>query len=320
VIQNLALKVISGIPVTKPEAIQIAEIQKSDLPDLFSSANRIREAFSGDMIDLCAILNAKSGSCPEDCSYCAQSSKSKADIIKYPLLKKETAIEKAQEAKNGGVKRFSIVTSGRKVGKTELREIAFMIEGIKNIGLIPCASLGLLNKDELSFLKDRGLDRYHHNLETSERFFPHVCKTHTYKDKLKTLEAAQAIGLSVCSGGIFGMGETWEDRIDMAFSLKELDVDSVPVNFLIPIKGTPLSDRELLEPFEALKIISLFRFILPHKAIRICGGRVQVLGEFGSMIFMAGADSLMTGNYLTTTGRTFEDDLRFIRQHELRVA
>ncbi|MBA4349397.1 MAG: biotin synthase BioB [Thermodesulfovibrio sp.] len=311
---------MSGIPIIKSDAIRLTKIQKTELPDLFSSANRIREAFSGDMVDLCAIVNAKSGACPEDCSYCAQSSKSKADIIKYPLLKKEKILKKTEEAKDGGVKRFSIVTSGKKVSKNELKEIAFMIEGIKNIGLLPCASLGLLGKDELLFLKAHGLDRYHHNIETSERFFPHVCKTHTYSDKLKTLEAAQAAGLSVCSGGIFGMGETWEDRIDMAFFLKELGVDSVPVNFLIPIKGTPLSDRELLDPFEALKIISLFRFILPHKAIRICGGRVQVLGESGEMIFTAGADSLMTGNYLTTTGRTFEDDLRFIRQHGLKVA
>lgn len=184
---------------------------------------------------------------------------------------------------------------------------------------MPCATLGLLGKDELQFLKDHGLERYHHNLETSERFFPEICRTHTYYDKLKTIEAAKHAGLSVCSGGIFGLGETWEDRVEMAVSLGGLGIDSVPVNFLIPVKGTPLGGRDLLHPLDALKIVSLYRFMLPGKQIRVCGGRIQVLGEFNSMVIMAGADSLLTGNYLTTTGRTFADDLRLIRSYGLGV-
>lgn len=312
-------KVINGDSITKTEAFLIAEIQKGDIFDLFSSASKIRETFRGDSVDLCAIINAKSGACPEDCSYCAQSSKSKANIAVYPLIKKEIVIGKAKEAKEAGVKRFCVVTSGRRIGKSELIEIASMIKDIRQIGLLPCATLGLLNKDELLFLKDNGLERYHHNLETSERFFPEICRTHTYYDKLKTIEAVKSAGLSICSGGIFGMGEMWEDRIDMAFALKELNVDSVPVNFLIPVKGTSLSEMETLHPFEALKIISLYRFILPRKEIRVCGGRIQVLGEFNSMVFMAGADSLLTGNYLTTTGRSFSDDLKLIRDYGLKV-
>ncbi|KAF0143900.1 MAG: biotin synthetase [Nitrospirae bacterium] len=319
-IDILADKVLNGGLLTNEEAFQVAGVQRKNLFNLFSFANKIREKFRTDSVDLCAIVNAKSGACPEDCSYCAQSSKSKAGIEVYPLIRKEVVLEKAKEAKEAGVKRFCIVTSGRRIGKAELFEIVTMVKKIRRIGLLPCATLGLLSKGELLFLKESGLERYHHNLETSERFFPAICRTHTYNDKLKTIEAAKSAGLSVCSGGIFGLGETWEDRIDMAFALKELDVNSIPVNFLIPVKGTSLGDMDMLYPFEALKIISLYRFLLPGKEIRICGGRMQVLGEFNSMVFIAGADSLLTGNYLTTTGRTFKDDLRLIKDYGLRLA
>lgn len=318
-IDILADKVLNGGLLTNEEAFQVAGVQRKNLFNLFSFANKIREKFRSDSVDLCAIVNAKSGACPEDCSYCAQSSKSKAGIEVYPLIRKEVVLEKAKEAKEAGVKRFCIVTSGRRIGKAELFEIVTMVKKIRRIGLLPCATLGLLSKGELLFLRESGLERYHHNLETSERFFPEICRTHTYNDKLKTIEAAKSAGLSVCSGGIFGLGETWEDRIDMAFALKELDVNSIPVNFLIPVKGTSLGDMDMLYPFEALKIISLYRFLLPGKEIRICGGRMQVLGEFNSMVFIAGADSLLTGNYLTTTGRTFKDDLKLIKDYGLRV-
>lgn len=318
-IDNLRDRVISGQSITKTEAAQISALPKTEMFDLFAAANRIRQTFRGDSVDLCAIVNAKSGACPEDCSYCAQSSRSKTETAIYPLINKNAVIEKAKEARDASVKRFCIVTSGRKIGKNELKEICSMIKDIRGIGLLPCSTLGLLNKDELKFLKDSGLERYHHNLETSERFFPEICRTHTYSDKLKTIDAAIAAGLSVCSGGIFGMGETWEDRIDMAFKLKELPIDSVPINYLIPVKGTPLGGQDMLNPFEALKIVSLYRFILPQKEIRICGGRMQVLGEFNSMVFMAGADSLLTGNYLTTTGRTFSDDQLLIKDYGLRT-
>jgi biotin synthase len=235
------------------------------------------------------------------------------------LVKRETVIEKAKAAAKSGVRRFSLVTSGRKVSRKELSEIAGLISVIRAAGLLPCASLGLLNAEELSILRAAGLDRYHHNLETSEKFFPRICSTHTFADKIKTVRAVRAAGLSLCSGGIFGMGETWQDRIDMAFALRELDADSVPINFLIPIEGTALGHREYLHPFEALKIISLFRFILPGKEIRVCGGRIQVLGEFHSMVFLAGADGMITGDYLTTMGRNAEDDIRLIETYGLRI-
>ncbi len=324
-IKSTVEDIINGRPLRREEALNIVnsiiipgadskfKLQSSNsLMDLFSGANSLRAYFRKDRVDLCAIINAKSGACPEDCSFCAQSARHRTGVDVYPLVKKEVVIAKAKEAKDNKVKRFCVVISGRKAGREELMRIADMIEGLRKLGLLPCATLGLLQKDELQYLKDHGLERYHHNLETSERFFPNICSTHTYKDKLRTIESAKSLGLSVCSGGIFGMGEEWEDRIDMALELRRLGVDSVPVNFLIPIKGTPLNGEELLPPLEALMIVSLYRFILPDREIRLCGGRAQVLGEFNSMIFFAGADGVLTGNYLTTTGRSYSDDLRLI--------
>ncbi|MEW6162605.1 MAG: biotin synthase BioB [Nitrospirota bacterium] len=316
-IKYIEEKVLKGNPIPREDALYIAEVSGTEIFELFASANKIRNQFRGNTVGLCSIVNAKSGACPEDCSFCAQSSKSKAKIDVYPLLSKEIVIQKAREAKKSGAERFSIVTSGRGVSEIDLLLIADMISEIKEIGLLPCASLGLLRERELSILKSAGLERYHHNLETSEGFFPQVCSTHSYADKLKTIDVAKSIRLSLCSGGIFGMGETWYDRIDMAFLLKELDVDSVPINFLIPIKGTALGHRDLLHPFEALKIISLYRYILSQKEIRICGGRMQILGEFNSMVFLAGADGLLIGNYLTTSGRNHEDDFRLIETYGL---
>jgi biotin synthase len=314
-VKSLEEKILKGSSLSREEALSLAEITGPEIFDLFASANKIRQHFKGNIIGLCSIANAKSGACPEDCSFCAQSSGSKAEIEVYPLLSKEIVIQKAMEMKDSAIKRFSIVTSGRKVSRKNLTEIAEMISEISKLGILPCASLGLLNAEELLMLKSAGLDRYHHNLETSKGFFPRICSTHTFTDKIRTIEAAKFAGLSVCSGGIFGMGETWQDRIDMAFSLKELDIDSVPINFLIPVEGTPLAHRKRLHPFDALKIVSLYRFILPRKEIRICGGRIQILGEFNSMLFLAGADGMISGNYLTTQGRNPEDDLRLIKTY-----
>lgn len=316
-IKHLEEKILKGGHILKEDAFYISGVSGSDIFDLFVSADKIRGHFMGNKVGLCSIVNAKSGACPEDCSFCAQASRSNAKIEVYPLLDKEIVIQRAEGAEQSGAKRFSIVTSGKKVSDRELLAIADMISEIRKFGLLPCASLGLLRERELLILKSAGLDRYHHNLETSEGFFPQICRTHSYADKLKTIDAVKTIGLSICSGGIFGMGETWQDRIDMAFLLKELDVDSVPINFLIPIKGTVLGYRDLLHPFEALKIISLCRFILPQKELRICGGRMQILGEFNSMVFLAGADGLLIGNYLTTPGRGYEDDLELIKAYGL---
>ncbi len=318
-IKEFESKVLAGTLLTNSEALELSQSGPDLLPELFSAAEKIRKEFVGEGVDLCAIVNAKSGACPEDCAYCAQSSSSRSPVEIFPFIGKDAVMKQAGEAKAGGVLRFSIVTSGKKPAKKELRDIADTISEIRKIGLGACASLGLLARDELAYLKDHGLERVHNNLETSENFFPHICTTHSYSEKIRTIETARSIGLSVCSGGIFGMGETWKDRIDLAFTLRQLDVISVPINFLNPIAGTRLDHLEMLPPYEALKAISIMRFLLPRKEIRICGGRIQTLGELHPMIFRAGADSVMTGNYLVTTGRTFEDDLLMIEKEGLRV-
>jgi len=317
-LKSIEKKVLGGGKISREEALFIASLSGQDILDLFASASRIREHFRGNTVDLCAIINAKSGACSEDCAYCAQSAKSTAEIKTFPLVDKERVLGKAREAKEGGAKRFCIVTSGKKTSVTDLEKIAEMVCAVRKLGLLPCATLGLLSGEDLLQLKEAGLERYHNNLETSERFFPAICTTHTYQDKLKTIREVKSTGLSLCSGGIFGLGETWDDRVAMAFALREIDPDSVPVNFLTPVKGTRLGLNKILDPFDALKIISLYRFILPDKEIRVCGGRLQTLGEFHAFIFPAGADGLLTGNYLTTLGRNFEDDLKLINQYGLR--
>jgi biotin synthase len=319
-LKSLTERVLNGASLSREDALGIASVDGAEVFELFSSANKIREAYRGKKIDLCSIVSAKTGACPEDCSYCAQSKVARAEIKTHPLVDRGYVLEKARTAKGQGAKRFCVVISGKRATDSELKQIASMVSAIRSAGLLPCATLGLLKPDELRMLKDAGLYRYHHNLETSRRFFPQICRTHSYEDKIKTIEAVKASGLSLCSGGIFGMGEDWQDRIDMALTLRELEADSIPINFLVPIKGTPLEDIKPLRPLEALKIISLYRFLLPDKEIRVCGGRLQILGEFNSFVFMAGADGLLTGDCLTTSGRKPKDDLKLIEQYGLSLS
>ncbi|GBD96219.1 MAG TPA: biotin synthase BioB [Nitrospirae bacterium] len=305
--------------INRDSALALSHRKGAEMYDLFALANRVREKFRGNSVDLCSIINAKSGACPEDCSFCAQSAHNKTDTNVYPLLSKEKILDAAVSAKKNGVKRFCIVTSGKKPSGKELDEICNFISEIRDLGLLPCATLGMLDTGQLRQLKDAGLNRYHHNLETSEHFFSEICTTHTYRDKIKTIEAAKSLELSICSGGIFGLGESWEDRIDMAFALKETGVDSVPLNFFTPIKGTLFGNRELLNPIEALKIIALYRLVLPECEVRVCGGRPVTLRDLHSHIFQAGADGLLIGNYLTTDGRDPEDDLQMIKDLGLEI-
>jgi biotin synthase len=293
----------TGLKLNRKSAIILSRIKGSDVFDLFGLANSARLRHRGNKVDLCSIVNAKSGACPEDCSFCAQSSVSRAGTKTYPLAGSDRILEAAESAKKNGVKRFCIVTSGRKSSNKEIDRICGFIYAIRQTGLLPCATLGMLGEPELKDLKDAGLNRYHHNLETSENFFSEICTTHTYREKIKTIETAKSLGLSICSGGIFGLGETWEDRIDMAFALRDINTDSVPINFLAPIAGTPMGQREQLQPIEALKIIAIYRLILPDREIRVCGGRPGTLRELNSLIFPAGADGLLIGNYLTTPNR-----------------
>ncbi len=316
-IEKLTGKVLAGGMLSREEALFLAAEDSQEMSGIMEGANRIREAFRGNRIDLCSIINAKSGACPENCAYCAQSASARTGIKTYPLLGASEVLKAAEEAKAAGAKRFCIVTSGRKPGAGELRAIARLVEGVRKAGLLPCATLGLLTRKELMSLRDAGLVRYHHNLETSGRYFREICQTHTYEEKLATVEAAKDAGLQLCCGGLFGIGEGWEDRVDMALQIRRSGADSVPINFLIPVAGTALGAREILHPLEALKIISLYRFLLPEKEVRVCGGRGQCLGSQGDMVFKAGADGLLIGNYLTKKGCPPEDDLRMIKEQGL---
>jgi biotin synthase len=307
-----------GSPLTRAEGLSLAS---APLADLFAGASALRERFRGRAADLCSIISAKTGACPEDCTYCAQGTRSKAAHIQIePLLPVSTVAERARAARASGARRFCIVTSGRGTRGAELDGVARMVGAVADLGLLPCATLGLLTAGELRMLKSAGLHRYHHNLETSRAHFPEICSTHTFDQKLATIHAAKDAGLSVCSGGIFGLGETWADRMDMALDLRELGVDSVPVNFLVPVEGTPLGGRPAMDPLEALRVVSVMRFMLPHAEVRICGGRLQTLGEFNSMVFLAGADGLLTGDCLTVAGRDPGDDLKLIAAWGMEVA
>jgi len=305
--------------IDKESVFSLIEKKDAEIYDLFALANRVRNKHRGNKVDLCSIVNAKSGACPEDCSFCAQSAHNNSSSDVYPLRDKTSIIEAASYAKKHGVKRFCVVTSGKNPSVNDLDEICGYIYEIKKLGLSPCATLGMLDLDQLKVLKSAGLHRYHHNLETSEAFFSEICTTHTYEDKIKTIQAARSVGLSICSGGIFGLGESWEDRIEMAFALRELGVDSVPVNFLTPVDGTPMGSRELLDPLEALKIIAIYRLIMPDTEIRVCGGRPATLRSLNALIFTAGADGMLLGNYLTTQGRSPDEDLQMIKDMGLVI-
>lgn len=318
---SLAVDKISvGGAVNEGEARDLSIAPGADLIDLFAAAARIRQQYRGHSVDICSIVNAKSGACSEDCSYCAQSSHHATEAPIYPLISVDRMSEAAESAKKNGAKRFCIVTSGRGIeSHDDLTNIAKGVQRVREIGLSPCATLGTLTLEQLSYLKDSGLERYHHNIETSRDYFPNICSTHTFDERLEVLRSARSVGLSVCSGGILGMGESMEDRISMAFSLRLLDVDSVPINFLMPIMGTPLERVTAITPLEALHSIALFRLILPNKEIRICAGRGTALGQLHPFIFSAGADGFMIGNYLTTSGLKPEDDLRMIKDLGLRT-
>jgi biotin synthase len=319
-ISHVLDNIIEGEKIDYATASELAHVQNSDLWELFSAAGRIREHFRGTKVDICSIVNAKSGACSEDCSYCAQSVHHSTGAPVYPLISIDQMARAAESAKKNGARRFCIVTSGRGIDSDD--DLDIIAQGIKDVratGLSPCATLGTLTHDQLSFLKDAGLERYHHNIETSREYFPHICTTHTFEERLDVLRNARSLGLSACSGGILGMGERMDDRIRMALTLREIDIDSVPINFLMPIKGTPLAQVQPITPLEALRSIALFRLILPEKEIRVCAGRGTALGQLHPLIFAAGADGFMIGNYLTTSGLDPAQDLAMVRDLGLMI-
>ncbi len=312
-IRELGEKILNGSGVTREEAMRISGVKGRAIYDLLYWANEIRHHFVGDEVNCCALVSAKQGRCPEDCRFCAQSVRFETSVEEYPLMAGEALKGAASNASAIRAGSLGVVTSGRELSGVEVQRLC---EGMKGLngpdGVHLHASPGLLSLENARRLRESGLRRINHNLETSERFFPELCTTHSYADRLRTIKTAREAGLEVCSGGIFGVGETPDDRVDLALALMGLDVDTVPLNFLHPIPGTPLADAEALAPMEILKIIALFRFILPTKEIKIAGGRERCLGDLQGWIFYAGANSIIIGGYLSTKGRSPEEDLRMI--------
>ena len=304
----------------KDQSLEVLAFVDKSWEELLNISDNLRKKYKKNTVFTCAIMNAKSGACPENCAFCAQSIHHKTNIKMYPLVSVEKMVREAERMKESGATRFSIVTSGKKPSKKELDRISEAIYKIKEkIGIQTCASLGILDKESAVILKEAGLERYHHNLETSESFFPNICTTHSYKEDIDTVKIAKQIGLKVCSGGIIGLGETWKHRIELALTLKGLNVDSIPINFLNPIPGTRLQNMPLISPFEALKAVAIFRIVNPEKDITVCGGREKVLKEFQDKVFKAGANGIMIGNYLTTKGRSIREDMEMIKEQGLKL-
>lgn len=317
-LNELTNKVLNGKQISKAEASFLYE---QPLSELCESADRIRRHFCSNQFDICTIVNAKSGSCSENCKFCAQSAHNHTSAATYPLLSKEEIVAQAKSNHEQGVLRYSIVTSGKCLSDQEVNEMCEAVREIKEkVGISVCVSFGLLNEQQFCRLKEAGVTRVHNNLETSRRNFPNICTTHMFDDKIQAIQAAQAAGLSVCSGGIMGLGETVEDRIDMAFSLRELGVHSVPVNMLNPIPGTPFENNERLTEEDMRRIVAVYRFILPKASIRLSGGR-GLLPDKGKSCFTSGANAAISGDMLTTAGITTKTDMGLLKElgYEVKI-
>lgn len=319
-IQELKEKVFCGDLLEKQE---IMELLEAPLEELSQAADEIREHFCGNRFDMCTIINGKCGKCSEDCKYCAQSIHFHTNCEEsYPLLSTEKLLEQARHNKEQGVLRYSIVTSGKRLSDREVEQVCDSIRSIRReTGIEVCVSFGLLGVEQFKKIREAGASRVHCNLESSERYFKEVCTTHTYQEKIETLKAAKEAGLSVCSGGIMGLGETMEDRVDMAFALRNLGVTSVPVNLLNPIPGTPYEKNRVLSNEELIRIAAIFRFIIPDASIRLAGGR-GLLFDKGRKCFKSGANAAISGDMLTTAGITVETDMELLKElgYEVRLS
>ena len=307
---KLKEKVLNGYKISKEEAIELCS---KDVNELAKAADEIRLKFREDSFDLCTIVNAKSGKCSEDCKFCAQSVYYNTNVKTYPLLDADTIVKDAVKQYNQGIIRYSIVTSGRKLTDEEVLQEAEIIKKIvAACDIKVCVSNGLLSYESFKILKDAGASRVHNNLESSPDYFKKVCTTHTSEDKINAIKAAKAAGLEICSGGIIGLGESEEDRIDMALKLREINVKSVPVNVLNPIPNTPFGNNAVLSEDEVRKTIAIFRFILPDAFIRLAGGRA-LFEDKGKSIFKSGSNSAISGDMLTTSGISTKSDLEILK-------
>lgn len=304
--------ILQGYRIKRGDDLQI--FLDAPLDELQQGAGALQRHFCGKHIDFCTIINGRSGRCGEDCKYCAQAACHHTGCEEYGFLPKEEIIANAKANEKAGANRFAIVTSGRALTGADFEKALDTyrtMKGTLHIGL--CASHGLLTPEQLHRLHEAGVTSYHHNIETSRRFFPQICTTHTYDDRIRTIKAAQKEGLCVCSGGIIGMGETWADRLDMALSLAELGIQSIPVNALMPIPGTPLENRAQLDGRDVLRTIAFFRFINPEANIRLAAGR-KLLPENGATALLSGASASITGNMLTTSGSTIVEDMAMLKR------
>ncbi len=309
--EELKQKIYAGADITRDEALALVNVP---LEELTAAANEIREKVCENRFDMCTIVNGKCGRCPEDCKYCAQSAHYRTDCQEtYPLLSTEELVKGARYNKEQGVLRYSIVTSGRRLSDAEVEQVCGSIREIRRqVDIEICVSFGLLGEAQFRKIKEAGASRVHCNLESSRNYFPQICTTHTYDEKIETLKAAQRAGLSVCSGGIMGLGETMEDRIDMALTIKELGVKSIPVNLLNPIKGTPYENNRILTNDELCRIVAIVRFVIPDGFIRLAGGR-GLLGDKGEKCFRSGANAAISGDMLTTAGITVATDMALVK-------
>jgi biotin synthase len=321
-INQIKEKVLQGKDIDKKEALVLMVFNETEpeiIETIFDVANEIRREFMGNQVNLCTIMNVKSGRCSEDCKYCAQSVHYKTGIQEYELLQYDEILERALEMQKHKVHRFSLVSSGRTIDDMEfekLLEIYYRLK--KDTGLELCASHGIISYDKALKLKEAGVCAYHHNLETSRNFYNNICNTHKYQDRLDTIENAKKAGLDVCCGGIIGIGESINDRIEMAFEIKRLGIRSIPINILDPIKGTPLENLSILSPIEILKTMAVYRFILPDAFIRYAGGR-KALGSMQNVGFQAGVNAALVGDYLTTVGKKIQEDIEMIEMEGLII-
>lgn len=317
-IKSVKNKILAGKQITTEEVAELLKIQDKQI--VYNLANEIKKHFIGNNVEFCSIVNAKSGSCSEDCKWCSQSAHYKTLIEKYSFINSHQAVNAAMQSTKQGINRFSLVTSGRTLKTNELEQALSIYKKIQNkTNINLCASMGLLNKLQLLQLKENGVTRYHCNLETAPSFFTKLCSTHTIAEKLETIRYAQEIGMEICSGGIIGMGETMEQRIELAFLLSDIKADSIPINILNPIKGTPLQDTKAISDEDVLITIALFRIINPQSRIRIAGGRERFNKKMQGMMLNAGACSLLVGDYLTTIGNKVNDDKQVVANEGLSL-
>ena len=311
---SLAERVLAGEELTRDEALTILECPDDDLVDLLAATYRVRRRYFGNRVQLYFLMNAKSGLCPEDCGYCSQSKIATSEIPRYNLLNREKLMDGAREAAERGAKTYCMVISARGPNEREMNAVTTVVPEIKKkYDLKICACLGLLTDDQAESLKECGVDRVNHNLNTGRDFYKDICTTHTYQDRVDTLQSVRKAGMEMCSGGIIGMGEKPSDVVDMAIELRDLRAESIPVNFLNPIDGTPLAGQDDLNPRYCLKVLAMFRMVNPDREIRIAGGREMHLGSMQAMALYA-ANSLFVGDYLTTQGQPPEADYKMITE------